>query len=46
VLATSLTEVEGAQRIECGDGPLWLVEAEELSEAEASSTSARAPSTH
>jgi methionyl-tRNA formyltransferase len=46
VLATSLTEVEGAQRIECGDGPLWLVETEELSEAGASSTSARAPSTH
>ena len=46
VLATSLTEVEGAQLIECGDGPLWLVEAEELSEAGASSTSARAPSTH
>jgi methionyl-tRNA formyltransferase len=46
VLATSLTEVEGAQRIECGDGPLWLVETKELSEAGASSTSARAPSTH
>jgi methionyl-tRNA formyltransferase len=46
VLATSLTEVEGAQRIECGDGPLWLTETEELSEAEASSTSAGAPSTH
>jgi methionyl-tRNA formyltransferase len=45
VLATSLAEVEGARRVECGDGPLWLVETEELSEEEASSTSAPAPST-
>jgi methionyl-tRNA formyltransferase len=45
VLATSLSEVEGARRLECGDGPLWLVETEALSEEEASSTSARAPST-
>jgi methionyl-tRNA formyltransferase len=45
VLATSLTKVEGAQRLECGDGPLWVVETEELSEEEASSSSARAPST-
>ena len=44
-LATSLTEVEGARRLECGDGPLWLVETEELSEEEASRTSAPAPST-
>ena len=44
VLATSLVEVEGARRIECGDGPLWIVETEELSEEEASSTSGRAPS--
>jgi hypothetical protein len=44
VLATSLTEVEAARRIECGDGPLWVVETEELSEEEASSTSAEAPS--
>jgi methionyl-tRNA formyltransferase len=28
VLASSLTEVEGARRIECGDGPLWLVRIE------------------
>jgi methionyl-tRNA formyltransferase len=28
VLASSLTEVEGAQRIDCADGPLWLVEVE------------------
>jgi methionyl-tRNA formyltransferase len=45
VLATSLTEVEGARRVECGDGPLWILETEELSEEEASSTSARAAST-
>jgi methionyl-tRNA formyltransferase len=46
VLATSLDEVEGARRLECGDGPLWVVETEELSEEEASRSSARAPSTH
>ena len=45
VLATSLTEVEGARRIECGDAPLWVVETEELSEEEASRTTAPAPST-
>jgi methionyl-tRNA formyltransferase len=45
VLATSLAEVEGAQRLECGDAPLWLVETEELSEEEASRTTAPAPST-
>jgi methionyl-tRNA formyltransferase len=45
VLATSLREVEGAERLECGDGPLWVVETEELSEEEASSSSAPAPST-
>jgi len=28
VLASSLTEVEGATRVECADGPLWLVETE------------------
>jgi methionyl-tRNA formyltransferase len=28
VLASSLTEVEGARRIECADGPLWLVRTE------------------
>ncbi len=39
VLATSLTEVEGKPRVECGDGPLWIVETEELSETEASSIS-------
>ncbi|HJQ73709.1 MAG TPA: formyltransferase family protein [Gaiellaceae bacterium] len=45
VLATSLTEVEGARRLDCADGPLWLVETEELSEEEASRSSAPAPST-
>jgi methionyl-tRNA formyltransferase len=45
VLATSLAEVEGARRIECADAPLWLVETEELSEEEASRSSAGAPST-
>jgi methionyl-tRNA formyltransferase len=45
VLATSLTEAEGARRIECGDGPLWVVETEDLSAGEASSSSAPAPST-
>jgi methionyl-tRNA formyltransferase len=45
VLATSLTEVEGARQVDCGDAPLWVVETEELSEEEASSTSASAPST-
>ena len=28
VLASSLTEVDGAQRVECGDAPLWLVKTE------------------
>jgi len=28
VLASSLTEVDDARRIECGDGPLWLVRTE------------------
>jgi methionyl-tRNA formyltransferase len=26
LLRTSLTEVEGAERLECADGPLWVVE--------------------
>jgi len=39
-LATSLAEVEGAREIACGDGPLWLVETEELSSEEARRTSA------
>ena len=45
VLATSLTEVDGARRLDCGDAPLWLVATEELSEEEASSSSAPAAST-
>jgi methionyl-tRNA formyltransferase len=45
VLATSLTEVDGARRLDCRDAPLWLVATEELSEEEASSSSARAAST-
>jgi hypothetical protein len=28
VLASSLTDVEGARRIECADGPIWLVKTE------------------
>ena len=28
LLATSLVEVEGAERIECADGPLWIVASE------------------
>jgi methionyl-tRNA formyltransferase len=45
VLATSLTEVEGARRLECAYGPLWLVETEDLSEEEASRSSVPARST-
>jgi methionyl-tRNA formyltransferase len=45
VLATSLSEVEGARRLDCADAPLWIVETEELSEEEASRSTARAPST-
>lgn len=29
LLRTSLTEVEGAERIECADGPLWILETAE-----------------
>jgi methionyl-tRNA formyltransferase len=45
VLATSLTEVEGARRLDCGDAPLWVVETEKLSEEEARQSSGQAPST-
>jgi methionyl-tRNA formyltransferase len=45
VLATSLAEVKGARQLECADGPVWIVETEELSEEEASRTTAPAPST-
>jgi methionyl-tRNA formyltransferase len=44
VLATSLVEVEGAAQVECADAPLWIVQTEELSEEEASRTTAPAPS--
>ncbi len=33
VLATALEERDGARRVECGDGPLWLLETEPLDEA-------------
>jgi methionyl-tRNA formyltransferase len=33
VLASSLVEVDGARRVECGDGPLWLVETEPVDAA-------------
>jgi hypothetical protein len=26
LLVTSLTEVDGAERVECADGPLWIVQ--------------------
>ncbi len=42
VLASSLAEVDGARRVECGDGPLWLVQTEPVS-AEAEATRATAP---
>jgi methionyl-tRNA formyltransferase len=45
VVKASLTEVEGTPRVECADGPLWIVETEELSEAEATQSSAPAAST-
>jgi methionyl-tRNA formyltransferase len=41
VLASSLTEVAGARRVECADGPLWLVELEELSEEDLASPGRR-----
>jgi methionyl-tRNA formyltransferase len=30
LLRTSLTEVPGAERLECADGPLWIVESAEI----------------
>jgi methionyl-tRNA formyltransferase len=45
VLATSLRKVDDAQRVECADAPLWIVETEEFSEEEATSSTAPAPST-
>jgi methionyl-tRNA formyltransferase len=47
VLASSLAEVEGARRVECGDGPLWLIRTEAVSDVQAATdTSAPAPATH
>jgi hypothetical protein len=34
VLASSLTEVVGARRLDCVDGPLWLVEVEPVQAVE------------
>ena len=49
VLASSLDEVEGARRVECGDGPLWILVTEPVGStpepAEATRTSAPASST-
>ena len=45
VLASSLSEVEDARRVECADGPLWLVKMEPVSEAAATRASAPAPAT-
>ncbi len=46
VLASSLSEVEGARRVECADAPLWLVRTEQVSERPAAtSTTAPAPAT-
>jgi methionyl-tRNA formyltransferase len=33
LLETSLTEVEGAERLECVDGPLWIVQSEPVETA-------------
>jgi hypothetical protein len=30
LLQTSLTEVDGAERLDCTDGPLWIVESESV----------------
>lgn len=48
VLASSLRELEGAERVDCGDGPLWIVQTEpveDLSSGAARRASAPAPST-
>jgi methionyl-tRNA formyltransferase len=44
LLRTSLTEVEGARRVECGDAPLWIIETEEVSPEGATPSSDPAPS--
>jgi methionyl-tRNA formyltransferase len=45
VLASSLTEVAGARRVECADAPLWLVKTEPVSGAGATDASAPARAT-
>ncbi len=46
VLATSLTEAEDARQVDCGDGPLWIVETEDyVSEEEATPSTDPAPPT-
>lgn len=40
VLASSLTEVDGARRLECADAPLWLVETEPAQAGETAGTAA------
>jgi methionyl-tRNA formyltransferase len=40
VLASSLTEVEGARRLDCADGPLWLVDVETAQAGETAGTAA------
>ena len=46
VLESSLSEVEGARRVDCADAPLWLVRTEPVSEPEAAiRASAPAPAT-
>jgi methionyl-tRNA formyltransferase len=40
VLASSLAEVEGARRLDCADGPLWLVEVEPAQAGETAGTAA------
>jgi len=44
VLASSLAEVEGARRLDCADGPLWLVETEPAQAGAAAGAESAAPS--
>ena len=43
VLASSLHEVDGARRIDCGDSPLWLVQTETVEATPAAATRASDP---
>jgi methionyl-tRNA formyltransferase len=45
ILATSLTEVDGARRLDCGDAPVWVLDSEPFSPEEATQSSGEAPST-